>query len=111
MLAPCQEFCRKYPHAKTYQEKIILIDTLIHRFHWQAEGHPAQPGAATIIGGKMSEVADFLDMLTYGDNSTGGLQENLEKWREMARDKYYGPGKARRNDPARGPGQDPERRG
>ena len=73
MLVPCQEFARDYPQARTYQEKMVLIDTLIHRFHWQMEGHTAQPGAATIIGGSMSEIADILDELTYGPESTSGL--------------------------------------
>ncbi len=95
MLVPCQEFARDYPRAKTYQEKMILIDTLIHRFHWQMEGHPAQPGAATIIGGKMSEVADFLDELTYGRDSTPGLKERREEWRAIAKDKFYGPSRTR----------------
>ncbi len=96
MLVPCQEFARDYPRAKTYREKIILIDTLIHRFHWQMEGNPAQPGATVIIGGKMSEIADFLDGLTYGDQNTPGLKERLEEWREIAKDKAYGPSRTRR---------------
>jgi predicted RNA-binding Zn-ribbon protein involved in translation (DUF1610 family) len=95
MLVPCQEFAREYPKARTYQEKMILIDTLIHRFHWQMEGHAAQPGAATIIGGNMSEIADFLDELTYGKESTPGLAERRDEWREIARDKFYGPTKDR----------------
>lgn len=93
MLVPCQEYARGYPRAKTYQEKMILIDTLIHRFHWQMEGHAAQPGAATIIGGNMAEIADFLDELSYGPASTAGLKERRDEWREIARDKFYGPGK------------------
>jgi len=95
MLVPCQEFAREYPKAKTYQEKMILIDTLIHRFHWQMEGHAAQPGAATIIGGSMSEIADFLDELTYGTESTPGLMERRDEWREIAKDKFYGPTRER----------------
>jgi predicted RNA-binding Zn-ribbon protein involved in translation (DUF1610 family) len=91
MLVPCQEFAREYPKAKTYQEKMVLIDTLIHRFHWQMEGHAAQPGAATIIGGSMAEIADFLDELAYSQESTPGLRERRDEWREIAKDKYYGP--------------------
>lgn len=91
MLVPCQEYAREYPKAKSYQDKMVLIDTLIHRFHWQMEGHPAQPGAATILGGSMSEIADFLDELSYGERSTSGLVERREEWREIAKDKYYGP--------------------
>ena len=95
MGAPCQEFAREYPKANTYPEKMVLIDTLIHRFHWQMEGHTAQPGAATIIGGNMSEIADFLDELTCGKESTPGLAEQRDEWREIASDKSYGPTKGR----------------
>ena len=91
MLVPCQEYAREYPQARSYPEKMVLIDTLIHRFHWQMEGHAAQPGAATIIGGSMSEIADFLDRLSYGEKSTSGLVERRAEWREIARDKFYGP--------------------
>lgn len=90
MLIPCQEFARDYPMARTYEERMVLIDTLIHRFHWEMEGHPGQPGAATIIGGQMSEVAAFLDRLNYGDESTPGISETRKKWREMGKGKAYG---------------------
>ncbi len=98
MLVPCQEFAREYPKARTYPEKMVLIDTLIHRFHWQMEGHAAQPGAATIIGGDMSEVADFLDELAYSQQSSPGLAERRDEWREVAKDKFYGPSTNRRKD-------------
>lgn len=63
MLRPCQEFAATFAEARTYGQKMIAIDTLLHRFHWELEGHAAQPGAAVVIGGKMSEIADFLDAL------------------------------------------------
>lgn len=100
MVVPCQEYAREYPKARTYPEKMILIDTLIHRFHWQMEGHTAQPGAATIIGGKASEIADFLDELTYGQGSTTSLSERRDEWREIAKGKAYGPTRNRpKTDP------------
>ena len=95
MRIPCEEFARNYPKARTYQEKIILTDTLIHRFHWQMEGHAGQPGATVIIGGKMAEIADFLDELTYGPQSTPGLTQRRDEWREIARNKSYGPTRLR----------------
>jgi hypothetical protein len=73
------------------------------------EGHAAQPGAATIIGGKMSEVADFLDELTYGRESTPGLAERRDEWRAIARDKAYGPTRTRRKgESGEGPGRRPK---
>ena len=89
--APCEEFARQYPQARTYQEKILLIDALIHRFHWEAKGIPGAPGAALLIGGKASEIADFLDRLTYGEQTTPGLTERHHEWREIGKDRPYGP--------------------
>ena len=55
------------------------------------KGYAAQPGAATIIGGTMAEIADFLNKLSYSEESTPGLRECRDEWREIAKDKYYGP--------------------
>jgi len=90
LFVPCQEFARDYPRARTYQEKVILIDMLIHRFHWEMEGTPGAPGAAVLIGGTMAEIVDFLNRLTYGDQSTPALVERRQAWRERAKGKPYG---------------------
>ena len=95
MRLPCEEFAREYPKARTYQQKMILIDTLIHRFHWEMEGTAGQPGANIIIGGKMAEIADFLDELTYGSGSTPGLSARRDEWREIAKHRSYGPSRYR----------------
>jgi len=34
VLAPFRDFVSAFPRAKTPQEKVLLIDRLIHRFHW-----------------------------------------------------------------------------
>jgi hypothetical protein len=81
-----QDFCRLFPQASSPKEKVFLIDRLIHGFHWYfktgnpASGQPTRPVAVNLIQGKMSEVIDFLDSLTYGGNSTPGLQENRAEW-------------------------------
>ena len=62
---------------------MILIDTLIHRYHWELEGHPAGPGTAALLGGKMSDIVDFLRNLTYGEDSTPGLKETFERWEKI----------------------------
>jgi len=91
MLKPCQGFAEALPKTRTYTEKMVAIDTLMHRFHWELEGHAAQPGATVVIGGKMAEIGDFLDMLTRGDLSTAGVIARHESWRKEATGKAYGP--------------------
>lgn len=90
MRSACEEYAREYPRAKAYQEKIMLIDQLIHRFHWEMENSPVAPGAHILIGGKQSEVADFLNRLTYGDQNTSEVLQNRDRWREIAKGRPYG---------------------
>ena len=77
-----REFLVEFPAARGYQQKILLIDTLIHRYHWELEGEPGGPGAVGLIGGTRSEVIAFLNELTYGNKSTPGLAENRQRWRK-----------------------------
>ncbi len=81
-------FLSAYPKASNYNEKMLLIDDLLHRYHWEMEGDPGGPGAVNLIGGRRDEVLAFLNTLTYGANSTPGLQDNRERWLELM---DYGP--------------------
>lgn len=76
------EFVADFPAARGYGEKIVLIDTLIHRYHWELEGKGGGPGAVNLIGGTRDEVIAFLNELTYGGDSTAGLEENRRHWRK-----------------------------
>ena len=78
-----REFVKQWPRAKGYGEKIVVIDTLIHRFHWELEGDPGGPGAVNLIGGTRNEIIAFLNELTYGSGSTATLAENRERWRKV----------------------------
>jgi hypothetical protein len=83
-----REFAERYPQAKTYGERMVLIDTLLHRYHWELEGDPGGPGATNLIGGSREEVIAFLNQLTYGEESTPGLAETKARW---LRTLHYGP--------------------
>ncbi len=84
-----QEFKDKFPHARSYEAKMILIDTLIHRYHWELEGHPAGPGTAALLGGKMSDIMPFLRNLTYGENSTPSLKDTYAHWEKIGEGKTW----------------------
>ena len=62
---------------------MLLIDRLIHGFHWYLKGnHATRPVAVNLIEGRLYEVMDFLDDLTYGEGSTPGTRENKAAWDE-----------------------------
>lgn len=67
---PCfGEYARKFPAANTPREKILLIDRLIHEFHYNITCANPVPTATRavavnlIAGNGMREVVDFLESL------------------------------------------------
>jgi len=79
------DFVRKFPIAKTYSEKLMAIDMLIHSFHVNAAydndtftSDPNytgvevnRPTGANLIEGKLSEVILFLDALSSIEGYSG----------------------------------------
>jgi hypothetical protein len=71
-----------YRAARTASDKMLLIDRVLHGFHWYAQGHShSRPTAVNLIEGRMGDVIAFLDTLSYGDSSTTGLREKWVWWR------------------------------
>jgi len=92
VLIEFRSFVQAFPAARTPQEKTILIDQLIHQFHWYCKTNaPTRPVAVNLIEGRLSEVVAFLDSLSRGDRSTAGVAENYAQWDrliEVNRDWY-----------------------
>jgi predicted RNA-binding Zn-ribbon protein involved in translation (DUF1610 family) len=71
-----QAYVEQFFNVRTPREKLLLIDRLIHEFHWyqkanQALPEPVRPAAANLIEGKgIREVLDFLDSLTNGESNS-----------------------------------------
>ena len=80
-LSELKEFFEKYPFAKTYAEKMRLIDFLIHSFHGSLSERPSRPTATNVIEGSNAAVANFIFNLAYGEGSTVAAEE-LDKWLE-----------------------------
>jgi hypothetical protein len=60
-----RSFYDRYPKARTYQDKILLIDQLIHSFHVVAEtGTPTKSVASKLLEGNKKAVVRFLDDLS-----------------------------------------------
>jgi len=70
-----------YPKAKSIGEKVVLIDTLIHRYHWETSDKAGRPGSAGLIEGKMVDIMPFLDQLSYGENVPPEVEATRAEWR------------------------------
>lgn len=76
-------FMAQYKQAKRPQDKMILIDGLLHEFHRNmTTGDLRGPAARNLIEGKYGQVLVLLEELAYGDGSTPGLRERKEAWWE-----------------------------
>lgn len=76
------EFVREFPRARTHAERFILIDTLIHRYHWENVGRGGRPGACCLIEGKLKNIMPFLDGLSYGEEIPAEVEATRAKWRQ-----------------------------
>ena len=95
-----QEFVGKFSAARSHGEKLVFIDTLIHRFHWEsATSAGGRPGACSLIEGKMKDIMPFLDRLSYGNAIPPGIEQTRDDWRR----KWAG------NPWSKGKGQQPNR--
>jgi hypothetical protein len=79
-----QAFVDTYESAATPRERLLLIDQLLHAFHGELANNCTRPAACNLIGGKIGEVMELLDSLTYGAGGTPGLPEQRAVWREKA---------------------------
>lgn len=78
-----QAYAVEYPKASSPQERLLLIDRLIHSFHWSIRNRRNHaPAANQLIEGGLEEVIAFLDELTYGEKSIPELKETNDNWRQ-----------------------------
>jgi len=76
-IAAYQSFYERYPHARTYQAKMLLIDQLIHQFHIDAKTDGAVKSIASrLFEGNKKDVVRFLDELSARDPDT------KQSWRQ-----------------------------
>jgi aminoglycoside phosphotransferase (APT) family kinase protein len=73
------DFHRRYPAARSYRDRILLIDALIHAFHLdETTRAPVKSVASKLFEGSKDEVVRFLDRLSSAD------REGKERWRRVA---------------------------
>ena len=72
-----EEFYDRYPKLRTYKDKMLLIDKLIHSFHWDLKLNlPNRSAANNLIEGNHDQVVAFLDQLS------GIESDDKTTWRE-----------------------------
>jgi hypothetical protein len=50
-----KDYVRRFPATHSHRERMLLIDNLIHRFHWESEGvDDGRPGATSLSRPKSS---------------------------------------------------------
>jgi hypothetical protein len=90
-----RDYVDRFPLARSSRDKMLLMDHLIHGFHWYYKMNgPTRPVAVNLIEGRLRRVISFLDSLTYGENSTPGVVERKDEWNrliETAREWYKDP--------------------
>jgi hypothetical protein len=82
-----QGFLDRWPKARSPQQKMLLIDWLIHEFHIN-DGIPGRPVGENIIQGSKEQVSELIRSLACGPESLPGLttsQEWLERFNNPVR--------------------------
>jgi hypothetical protein len=73
-----------YAQATDPGSKMLLIDRLIHAFHYSLRAQPDLPTRAAgvnLIEGRVTDVVGFLDTLTYGQGTRPELVAVRAAWR------------------------------
>jgi hypothetical protein len=87
-LSAFKSYVTKLPKAKTPEEKMILVDQLIHEAHQWTDAkfkEPVftRPAAVNIIKGRMKQVMQFLDQLSRSKQrkeNYGRFVEKINTW-------------------------------
>jgi predicted RNA-binding Zn-ribbon protein involved in translation (DUF1610 family) len=77
--------------ARTPQQKVLLIDALLHAYHWEAAQNPTRPVAVNMIQGTINSVVALLEELGFGSDPQ--MRETYREWQENVRrvEQRWGP--------------------
>jgi hypothetical protein len=77
-----EEFVREWDRARSPKAKMLAIDRVIHKWHWEnvlaERGAVGRPGGVNLIEGNRKQVLAFLDQLSAGPNHDRWQQFNEE---------------------------------
>jgi hypothetical protein len=82
-----EDFVMRWERVRVPRDKMVLIDQLIHRWHWEPrQERPSfglgRPTGVNLIEGNRKQVLAFLDTLTYGEASTPGTDATKTAWQQ-----------------------------
>jgi hypothetical protein len=83
-VAAFKGFIEQWPQARNARERMLLIDRLLHAFHHELVQLYSRPAACNLIEGKIAEVTEFLDTLTYGEQSPPEIRQEYSAWVDKA---------------------------
>ncbi len=84
VIALFQDFIDRFTAAREAPHKMLLVDTLIHSWHWNVHFNTnTRAAGVNLIEGSYHEVVDFLDRLSCGPGSTPGVSPRHAEWREQ----------------------------
>jgi len=78
-----QEYILNWPAARTPEAKMAAVDRLIHAFHYslyKLPGLPTRPAGVNLIKGKLGDVIQFLEELSYGTGSPPARGQVWQEW-------------------------------
>ena len=77
-------FVIRYEQAGTPKRKILTVDQVIHEFRYNIVKNLHQPTRApcvNLIEGKLTDVVDFLNDLTYGNGIDKRMIRTRDNWK------------------------------
>ncbi len=76
-----QSFLDSYPQAHTVEQKMLMIDQLLHAFHWSTRHQRFHaPAAKLLIQGDLEDVLAFLDDLAGMEFQMEDLNQSKEEY-------------------------------
>jgi hypothetical protein len=75
-----KQYIQDFPKGRTYRERVLIIDKLLHEFHTGITEY-GRPVVANLVEGNLKEVIGFLNNLTYNTETNNVLMETQIKWR------------------------------
>jgi len=78
-----RSYVAAYPDARTPRAKMLLVDGLIHAFHYSLRAQPDLPTRAAcvnLIKGRLRDVERLLDDLAYGEGTRPEIVATRQRW-------------------------------
>jgi predicted RNA-binding Zn-ribbon protein involved in translation (DUF1610 family) len=77
-----EQYVHRWERSREPRERMLLIDWLIHRWHWEARANHmlGRPTGVTLIEGSINQVLVLLNELTHGTADTPVIAEAREAW-------------------------------